>query len=82
MIGLDRIMARQGGGTGTMMAELRRTWPSLTATAKRFAADSRGATAIEYGIIAAGVGATVAATVWSLGTNLKTTFYEQLNNLF
>jgi len=65
-----------------MMAELRRTWPSLAATAKRFATDTGGATAIEYGIIAAGVGATVAATVWSLGSHLKTTFYDKLGSMF
>ena len=30
--------------------------------------DEDGATAIEYALIAAGIGAAVAATVWSLGT--------------
>jgi pilus assembly protein Flp/PilA len=44
----------------------------------RFAADERGATAIEYALIAAGVGATIAATVFSFGSELKTTFYDKI----
>jgi pilus assembly protein Flp/PilA len=44
----------------------------------RFGADETGATAIEYGMIAAGVGACVAGAVMSLGSNLKTTFYDKL----
>jgi pilus assembly protein Flp/PilA len=34
----------------------------------RMAADEGGATAIEYALIASGIGAAVAATVWSLGS--------------
>jgi pilus assembly protein Flp/PilA len=64
------------------MWELRKVRPALAATAVRFLRDTRAATAIEYGIIAAGVGAAVAATVWSLGTSLKATFYDKLANLF
>lgn len=45
-------------------------------------ADEGGATAIEYGIIAAGVGAFIAATVWSLGSSLQTNFYDKLSNMF
>jgi pilus assembly protein Flp/PilA len=48
----------------------------------RLCADESGATAIEYGMIAAGVGGFIAATVWSLGSQLKTTFYDKLANLF
>ncbi len=44
----------------------------------RLCADESGATAIEYGMIAAGVGACVAGAVMSLGSNLKTTFYDKL----
>jgi Flp pilus assembly pilin Flp len=46
----------------------------------RFAADDRAATAIEYGIIAAGVGATIAATVWNLGATIEDTLYNKINN--
>jgi len=47
-----------------------------------FCSDESGATAIEYGMIAAGVGGFIAATVWSLGSQLKTTFYDKLASLF
>jgi len=50
--------------------------------AREFAADQSGATAIEYGIIAAGVGAFIASTIWSMGSTLKTTFYDKLAALF
>ena len=64
------------------MTVLRNTGPTLRKFIRRFITDTRAATAIEYGMIAAGVGAAVAATVWSLGTSLKTTFYDKLANLF
>jgi pilus assembly protein Flp/PilA len=38
---------------------------------RRLAGNEQGATAIEYAMIAAGVGAAVAATVYSLGTATK-----------
>ena len=47
-----------------------------------FCADEQGAAAIEYAMIAAGVGVAVAATVMSLGSALKSTFYEKLASLF
>jgi pilus assembly protein Flp/PilA len=40
---------------------------------KRFAKDESGATAIEYGLIAAGISVAIIAVVQGLGTNLKTT---------
>ena len=40
----------------------------------RFAKDESGATAIEYGLIAAGISVAIIAVVQGLGTNLKTTF--------
>ena len=39
----------------------------------RFVKDESGATAIEYGLIAAGISVAIIATVQGLGTNLKTT---------
>ncbi len=36
---------------------------------RRAAGDEQGGTAIEYALIAAGIGAAVAATVYSLGTS-------------
>jgi pilus assembly protein Flp/PilA len=47
---------------------------------RRFRADERGATAIEYALIAAGVGATIAATVTNLGTTIKTALWDKVAN--
>jgi pilus assembly protein Flp/PilA len=41
---------------------------------KRFLADEAGATAIEYGLIAAGIALAIIAAVNGLGTNLNTVF--------
>jgi pilus assembly protein Flp/PilA len=41
---------------------------------KRFLADESGATAIEYGLIAAGISLAIIAVVNGLGTSLKTKF--------
>ena len=46
----------------------------------RFRADERGATAIEYALIAAGIGATVAATIYNLGTTIKSTLWDKVGN--
>ena len=40
----------------------------------RFCKDQSGATAIEYGLIAAGISVAIIAVVQALGTNLNTTF--------
>jgi len=40
----------------------------------RFAKDESGATAIEYGLIAAGIAVAIIAVVQGLGTSLNTTF--------
>lgn len=39
-----------------------------------FAKDESGATAIEYGLIAAGISVVIAVIVGTVGTNLNTTF--------
>jgi pilus assembly protein Flp/PilA len=41
---------------------------------RRFLNDDSGATAIEYGLIAAGISVAIIAAVNTLGTNLTTTF--------
>jgi pilus assembly protein Flp/PilA len=46
----------------------------MKACLKRFLQDQSGATAIEYGLIAAGISVAIIATVNSLGSQLKTTF--------
>jgi pilus assembly protein Flp/PilA len=40
----------------------------------QFLSDESGATAIEYGLIAAGISVAIIATVNSVGTQLNTTF--------
>jgi len=43
-------------------------------TIKRFFRDDSGATAIEYGLIAAGISVAIITVVLSIGTSLNTTF--------
>ena len=47
----------------------------------RFASDESGATAIEYGLIAAGISVAIIAVVQGLGGKLKTTFTSVSNAL-
>jgi Flp pilus assembly pilin Flp len=46
-----------------------------------FLSDRSGTTAIEYALIAAGVGATVAGAIYSVGSEVKTAFYDKLLNV-
>ena len=46
----------------------------LNDDAWRFLQDEAGATAIEYGLIAAGIAVAIIVAVQTLGTNLNTTF--------
>ena len=48
---------------------------------KRFAKDESGATAIEYGLIAAGISVAIITVVNGLGTKLNTTF-SNINTRF
>ncbi len=41
---------------------------------KRFAADERGATAIEYGLIAALIAVVIVSSVTTIGAKLKTSY--------
>ena len=45
----------------------------------RFVKDNSGATAIEYGLIAAGISVAIIAVVNGLGTKLNTKFHEHLD---
>jgi pilus assembly protein Flp/PilA len=49
--------------------------------AKRFIKDEPGATAIEYGLIAAGISVAIIVVVNSLGSQLKTTFTKVTSQL-
>lgn len=53
-----------------MMSSRSEPLRTVTALMRRMGANEYGATAIEYALIAAGIGAAVAATVYSLGTSL------------
>ncbi len=46
----------------------------MTSLVKRFVKDESGATAIEYGLIAAGISVAIIAAVQSLGGKLQNTF--------
>ena len=48
---------------------------------KRFAADESGATAIEYGLIAAGVAVAIITVVQGVGSKLTNTFTSVKNGL-
>ena len=51
----------------------------MTHLLTRWAADQRGATAIEYGLIAALIAVVIVTAVTAVGTNLKGTF-NKVNN--
>ncbi len=48
---------------------------------KRFSKDESGATAIEYGLIAAGIGVAIVTTVGGIGSQLNTLFGTVKTNL-
>jgi pilus assembly protein Flp/PilA len=48
---------------------------------KKFLKDESGATAIEYGLIAAGISVAIIAVVQGLGSKLNTTFTSVQNAL-
>jgi len=53
----------------------------MTGLLKRFAADTSGATAIEYGLIAAGISVAIITVVQGIGTKLNTVFSNIKNKL-
>jgi pilus assembly protein Flp/PilA len=48
--------------------------PNMTNILKRFVKDESGATAIEYGLIAAGISVAIITVVQGVGSKLNTTF--------
>ena len=46
----------------------------MTDLVKRFAKDESGATAVEYGLVAAGISVAIIAVMQGLGSKLNTTF--------
>jgi pilus assembly protein Flp/PilA len=51
---------------------------ALARLTRGFCRDERGATAIEYAMIAAGVGAAIASTVWGLGSSIKEVWWDKI----
>ena len=64
------------------MSPIARCFGSLVGLSKAFACDGRGTTAIEYALIATGIGATAAAAIWGVGAKIQSNFYDKLLNLF
>jgi Flp pilus assembly pilin Flp len=63
---------------GISMAKISRNGSILALVREFLVADERGATAIEYALVAAGVGSAVAATVFGLGSNVKSQLYNKI----
>ena len=53
----------------------------MTQFAKRFIADETGATAIEYGLIAALIAVVIISAVTALGTTIKTKFNDVVTGM-
>jgi pilus assembly protein Flp/PilA len=53
---------------------------SFSRVARRFRTDESGATAIEYGLIAAGISVAIVTTVYGLGTQIKTALWDKVGN--
>lgn len=45
----------------------------------RFLTDERGATAIEYALIASGIGAAIVSIVFGVGTSVTTNLYNKIS---
>jgi pilus assembly protein Flp/PilA len=52
---------------------------TMTNLVKRFVKDESGATAVEYGLVAAGISVAIIAVVQGLGSKLNTTFSSVQN---
>lgn len=55
---------------------------TLARSLGRFLADERGATAIEYALVAGGIAVAIAATIMNLGAEVKSALYDKLTTLF
>lgn len=64
---MERTVSKTSPPTGLHRTAGVRT--RLAKLAKRATVDQRGTTAVEYALIASGIGAAVAATVYTLGNN-------------
>ncbi len=70
------VKVRASAQLGTAITEVK-----LKRLFLKFLSDNAGATAIEYGLIAAGISLAIIAVVNGLGTNLNTMFTSINNSL-
>jgi pilus assembly protein Flp/PilA len=71
------VLASRSANAGSRTSSDSHVWimePKMKNLLVRFVKDSSGATAIEYGLIAAGISVAIIAVVNGLGTKLNTTF--------
>jgi Flp pilus assembly pilin Flp len=61
-----------------VMAGKTNVWSTAARAAGRLLVDERGATAIEYALIASGIGAAVAAIVFGVGNTVVTNLYNRV----
>ena len=54
----------------------------MIARLRGFTAHERGATAIEYALMASGIALAIMSTVWGLGDSVRTNLYDKLAALF
>jgi len=57
-------------------------WNGLPATVRLLLRNDRGATAIEYALMASGISLAIMSTIWSLGDSVKANLYDKLATLF
>lgn len=70
----EEIPAQFTDGGSAVSMEDRMNSENLKAFMKRFAADDRGLSAVEYGLLAAGIVLAISVSLAGIGTNLSTIF--------
>src|SRR5262249_60495825 len=77
----DRVMSDNNGSPARAQTVTRASRSHLMKTLMKFVKDESGATAIEYGLIAAGIAVAIIVVVRGVGTNLNKTFQAVKDNL-
>ena len=54
----------------------------ISAHLRGFTANARGATAIEYALMASGIALAIMSTIWTLGDSVKANLYDKLATMF
>lgn len=61
------------------MASKLTVFSDTSGAARRFLADERGATAIEYALIASGIAAAIVSIVFGVGTSVMNNLYNKIS---